>query len=622
MNNKQKKISLIFFNFQMESFTIKYDIDDLIPKKQTNKTGNGENDVDDGESGIDALNNNNKSNHKNLVNNCICLRMARMFTDLLSKPDQHDAQNSTDPQPNELKHIHKEIKTLRKYQFELNEKLNYIFAKLSNSSTHHAFKAPSSNPIAKKQSKPANTISPNSIHKATSSSTSGLLTGAKKRKFNSSKTSAYPNENAANFRSNTSTPTSSNSSSVSSLVSDPPKQIDYDDEEEENEEDEDENNELEVNSVSSNHNDECLNEIKEENRPIDLEMEGNEEEDDEENSNSDTNAIGKEHSLTDLVESYASFRNAPSKAGFSRSAGLKQPEQHMIRPNMRFNGNNSLPAQKYSYPNQNRLNYNQNRGFSSNSSNSNGSCNANQRVMSQKVDYKPLAQVQAQSQQQQQQPVFDIDIDELFKGDGPKYLQLESYKNFKPPIALVGDKYYIDEHMAAIAYSKSKSRRNFAAHLTKLVFTPRERLESNCNGRFGKKALDSTRLSAIRNTLFKYYPCKQSTVILNGDKITSGDHDENNVWIRDCIPAIDESNRVLKKQLISWYKKNHNIKTIKGGNSYNGVGGGGGEMGNASTSGNASYNESLMGSQAYYGLNGGGYGLDEQDFDEDFEDNE
>lgn len=153
----------------------------------------------------------------------------------------------------------------------------------------------------------------------------------------------------------------------------------------------------------------------------------------------------------------------------------------------------------------------------------------------------------------------DIDIEDLFKGDGPKYLQLDSYKDFKPPITVLSDnKYYIDEHHASIAYSKSKSRRNFAAHLTKLVFTPRERLESNCNGRFGKKALDSVRLCAIRNTLFKYYPCKQSTLILNGDKITSGDHDESNVWVRDCIPAIDESNRVLKKQLISWYKKNHN----------------------------------------------------------------
>jgi len=158
----------------------------------------------------------------------------------------------------------------------------------------------------------------------------------------------------------------------------------------------------------------------------------------------------------------------------------------------------------------------------------------------------------------------DIDIDDLFKGDGPKYLQLESYNNFKPPISILSDdKYYVEEHQANIAYSKSKSRRNFAAHLTKLVFTPRERLESNCNGRFGKKALDSNRLNAIRNTLFKYYPCKQSTLILNGDQITSGDHDENNVWVRDCIPAIDESNRVLKKQLISWYKKNQNNSNLK-----------------------------------------------------------
>jgi hypothetical protein len=56
---------------------------------------------------------------------------------------------------------------------------------------------------------------------------------------------------------------------------------------------------------------------------------------------------------------------------------------------------------------------------------------------------------------------------------------------------------------------------------------------------------------AIRNTLFKFYPCKQSTLV-NGDAITNGDHDENNVWLRDCVPAIDESNRVLKKQLITW----------------------------------------------------------------------
>lgn len=150
----------------------------------------------------------------------------------------------------------------------------------------------------------------------------------------------------------------------------------------------------------------------------------------------------------------------------------------------------------------------------------------------------------------------EIDINELFKNGGPRFLQMELYKNFKPPIVAIQDKFYIDNTLASSAYSKSKSRRNFAAHLAKLVFTPRERLESNCNGRFGKRALDTTLLMAIRNTLFKFYPCKQSTLIVNGDTITSGDYDENNVWLRDCIPAIDESNRVLKKQLIAWYKKN------------------------------------------------------------------
>lgn len=143
--------------------------------------------------------------------------------------------------------------------------------------------------------------------------------------------------------------------------------------------------------------------------------------------------------------------------------------------------------------------------------------------------------------------------------------------------------------MASLSYSKSKSRRNFAAHLTKLVFTPRERLESNCNGRFGKKALDSVRLLAIRNTIFKYYPCKQSTLIVNGDAITSGDSDENAVWVRDCIPAIDESNRVLKKQLVAWYKKNNPEKFPAGmkmecsfaGNAAGGLAGLGGGIGGA-----------------------------------------
>lgn len=106
------------------------------------------------------------------------------------------------------------------------------------------------------------------------------------------------------------------------------------------------------------------------------------------------------------------------------------------------------------------------------------------------------------------------------------------------------DAYYVEESVARASYAKSKSRRNFSAHLTKAVFTPIERLESNCNGRFGKKALDPVRLGAIRNTIFKYYPI-----------MAVDDPDETNVWNKDCIPAIDETNRVLKKQLLAKLKR-------------------------------------------------------------------
>ena len=175
----------------------------------------------------------------------------------------------------------------------------------------------------------------------------------------------------------------------------------------------------------------------------------------------------------------------------------------------------------------------------------------------------------------------EIDINELLTDGGPKFLQLDHYKNFIPPIYKHNERYFIDDTLASNAFSKSKSRRNFAAHLAKLVFTPRERLESNCNGRFGKKALDSIRLSAIRNSLFKYYPCKSSSSsssssAFNGDPNIGGDHDENSVWIRDCIPAIDESNRVLKKQLIAWYKKNRLNNSIHANSSYAYANSGGG----------------------------------------------
>lgn len=68
------------------------------------------------------------------------------------------------------------------------------------------------------------------------------------------------------------------------------------------------------------------------------------------------------------------------------------------------------------------------------------------------------------------EPPAEIDINELLKNGGPRFLQMELYKDFKPPVVLIDDKWYIDNMLASAAYSKSKSRRNFAAHLAKLVY--------------------------------------------------------------------------------------------------------------------------------------------------------
>jgi hypothetical protein len=110
---------------------------------------------------------------------------------------------------------------------------------------------------------------------------------------------------------------------------------------------------------------------------------------------------------------------------------------------------------------------------------------------------------------------------------------------------------FIDNNLASSAYSKS--RQNFAVHLATLVFTPRERLESICNNQLGKKALDTQRLMAIQNTLFKYYPSYQSTQDLNNGEFTGN---ENNVWLSQCLPAIKDANRELTKKFSYRTKKN------------------------------------------------------------------
>lgn len=581
---------------------IKYDLNDLIVNKSSNSK-------------------------PTTTTNCICHRMARLFGDMLKKNENEesveqesfDSCQQTKNDSNELKHIYKELKLLRKFQYDLTSKFNIILNKLDNNNNNISNNSSTTTKVASSQESASSHMNNSSTSVAKSSSIH--LTGAKKRKFNNS----YQNLNHHQQQQNR-----------------------YQDDETENNEFDAERSPVRSASVSSatsttdsttsnsNISNELLNSNKLDQESSDLLFIKNEEE------NNDQDLEG-EHELDDLVQS---FDNAPKNEGdFEEDTEVVDEDIEQV---------DYMMPNYYQQQLQRSFQMHQNRAFMPTTSKHSGAfgysplappahlphahrpiplLNSQTKYSSQNRMISPQAFDHATNPQQQQQnnklpilnkitsPVssenikqelkpnqsnasFDIDINELFKGNGPKYLQLESYKNFKPPIVVLNDKYYVDDTMAALSYSKSKSRRNFAAHLTKLVFTPRERLESNCNGRFGKKALDSARLLAIRNTIFKYYPCKQSTLFVNGDKITSGDHDENSVWVRDCIPAIDESNRVLKKQLVAWYKKNNPNKLIR-------TGGGVGSNGSGHSGYGGAPNNSGYSSQG-----NGNPNLDETEFEE------
>ena len=60
---------------------------------------------------------------------------------------------------------------------------------------------------------------------------------------------------------------------------------------------------------------------------------------------------------------------------------------------------------------------------------------------------------------------------------------------------------------------KSCSRKNFAANLVRAVYKDSERATSNVNGRNGKNQLDPIRMKAIKEAIFKIYPCSTGETI-------------------------------------------------------------------------------------------------------------
>ncbi len=183
----------------MDSFTIKYEIDDL---------------CDDNNS-TNAIENDQEEKLLNEKNTCICFRLAKLFSDLLTKENLikngkanlksrdssssscasirssntipfSSVENNLKSVQSEFTFINKELKLIRKGQNEMLEKYDLIFKRMSsklflsrkNYKTHANFAQKHSvKRFASKTDLNDCNSSKNNSHKQT-------LVGAKKRKFN------------------------------------------------------------------------------------------------------------------------------------------------------------------------------------------------------------------------------------------------------------------------------------------------------------------------------------------------------------------------------------------------------------------------------------------------------
>ncbi len=180
----------------MDSFSIKYEIDDLCDEN------NYPNDFE----------NNQDETLITEKNKCICLRLARLFSDLLSKEKSAKkcenlksrdsssssfastrssnnaifsaTENNTKSFQSEFKIINKELKLIRDGQNELLEKYDLIFKQISSKLI---FTRKNISPFAQKHpiKRFASKSDLNDCDQRKSSSIKQTLIGAKKRKFNS-----------------------------------------------------------------------------------------------------------------------------------------------------------------------------------------------------------------------------------------------------------------------------------------------------------------------------------------------------------------------------------------------------------------------------------------------------
>ena len=91
----------------------------------------------------------------------------------------------------------------------------------------------------------------------------------------------------------------------------------------------------------------------------------------------------------------------------------------------------------------------------------------------------------------------------------------------------------LSPNLVGVLERDSSSKKTQASELVREVFTKEERISSNVNGLKGKTRLDPNKMELVKSLTFVLRPAKPGE---NGEE----------VWRKECVKAIDASNRTSK----------------------------------------------------------------------------
>lgn len=86
------------------------------------------------------------------------------------------------------------------------------------------------------------------------------------------------------------------------------------------------------------------------------------------------------------------------------------------------------------------------------------------------------------------------------------------------------------------SWAQSRPMDHLACDLMKILFTAEERINSNVNGKMGKKQFDANKIHLIRAVLLQFSGIQPNSI------------EWEEIW-KNCVIKIDTSNRGLKRYL-------------------------------------------------------------------------